>query len=76
MDRSHATSSISRATNEDVERSSEAFSPEVDAFERTFQKIQNNYIHSVGSNESVKDYKDRMKVQLSLLWTHCGAVFN
>lgn len=38
---------------------------EVDAFERAFQKIQNEYVRSVGAGKNKADYNDRMKVVLS-----------
>lgn len=40
----------------------EKLSPDVEAFERAFQKIQNDYVRAVGSGMSDEDYKGRMKV--------------
>lgn len=49
----------STQTQEDEE---ESISPEVKAFERAFQKIQNDYDRAVGSKMSEKDFKGRLKV--------------
>lgn len=46
----------------DAEDEKTGFLSEVVALESSFQKIQNDYVRSIGSEESKEDYKDRMKV--------------
>lgn len=45
-----------------AEKEGEKLSPDVQAFERAFQKIQNDYVRAAESGMNDEDYKERMKV--------------
>lgn len=62
LERTPATNSTSKGSEDGDRKSEIGFQSEVDAFESTFQRIQNDYVRSVGSESSKEDYKDRMKV--------------
>ena len=66
-------STTSQQHSEEEAYSYEArFPSQVSALESTFEKIQNDYILSAGSEKSKEDYSKKMKVFsfISSLWKH------